>query len=107
MLIGGRIGMAGATGATAQAPAREITEGIGTTITPTTTTAAVEVDRVGGGAAEIGNGSETEKENITALIHVTEATQTPAASPLPLPPLMEDTRRLKTCPPTTHLLPPG
>lgn len=101
--------MSGATGATAQAPAREITEGIGTTITPTTTTAAAEVDRAGGGAAETGNGSETEKETITAPIHVTEANRTrPIASRLPLPPPpMEDTRRLKTCPPMTHLLPPG
>lgn len=73
----------------------------------------MEVGRVGGGVAETVNGSETEKETITALIRVTEATQTPAtthptASPLPLPPpLMEDTRHLKICPPTTHPPPPG
>lgn len=113
MLTGGRTGKAEATGGTVQAPAQEITEGIGTTITLTTTTAAVEVGRVDGGVAETANGNETEKETITALIHVMEATRTPAtthptAFPLPLVlPLMEDTRRLKTCPPTTHPPPPG
>lgn len=67
MLTGERTGTAGATGGTVQAPAQEITEGIGTTITPTTTTAAVEVGRVDGGVAETVNGNETEKETLTAL----------------------------------------
>lgn len=61
MLTGGRRGTVGVTGGTVQAPAPEITEGIGTIITPTTTTAAVEVGRVDGGVAETVNGSETEK----------------------------------------------
>lgn len=112
MLTGERTGTAGATGGIVQAHVQEITVGIGTTITPTTTTVAEEA-RVDEEAAETGSGSEIEMENSTHLIHVMGATRTlattpPIVSPLPLlPPHLEDSPHLKTCPLTTHPPPLG